>query len=80
MLKFINLLLIGILSIPIFAYDRAKIPSYDTTYYEKGNKYRQIYIDEGKYEIYILIRNDTIILNDREKTTTTYHRVNEKTK
>lgn len=47
--------------------DNSKIPSYDTTYVEKGDSFRQIYINDGKSETYILLRNDSIILWDVEK-------------
>lgn len=47
--------------------DKSYIPSYDTTYYEKGNKYRQIYVNGDTEETYILIKNDTIVLHDVEK-------------
>jgi len=47
--------------------DSSKIPSYDTTYVEGQDSFRQIYINDGKSETYILIRNDSIILWDVEK-------------
>ena len=47
--------------------DNSKIPSYDTTYVEKGDSFRQIYINDGKSETYILIKNDSILLWDADK-------------
>lgn len=47
--------------------DNSRIPSYDTTYVEGQDSFRQIYISDGKSETYILLRNDSIILWDVEK-------------
>lgn len=47
--------------------DSSKIPSYDTTYVEKGDSFRQIYINDGKSETYILIKNDSIVLWEVDK-------------
>lgn len=47
--------------------DNSKIPSYDTTYVEKGDTFRQIYINDGKSETYILIQNDSIVLWEVDK-------------
>lgn len=47
--------------------DNSKIPSYDTTYVEKGDSFRQIYINDGKSETYILIKNDSIVLWEVDK-------------
>lgn len=47
--------------------DNSKIPSYDTTYVEKGDSFRQIYINDGKSETYILIKNDSILLWEVDK-------------
>lgn len=47
--------------------DSSYIPSYDTTYYEDGNKYRQIYVNGKEEETYILIKNDSMILFDVDK-------------
>lgn len=49
--------------------DSSKIPSYDTTYVEKGDSFRQIYINDGveRTETFILVRNDSIVLWDVER-------------
>ncbi len=49
--------------------DSSLISSYDTTYTEKGNVYRQIYICNRteKTETFILIKNDSILLWDVDK-------------
>lgn len=57
--------------------DDAKIPSYDIEYDEDSTHYRQIYIDDGEFETYILIRNDTVILFDKVSKHTTYHRISD---
>lgn len=47
--------------------DNSKIPSYDTTYVEGQDSFRQIYINDGKSETYILIKKDSILLWDVDK-------------
>lgn len=47
--------------------DCSKIPSYDTSYVEKGDTFRQIYINDGKSETFILIKNDSILLWNVDK-------------
>lgn len=49
--------------------DSSLIPSYDTTYTENGNVYRQIYICNRteKTETFILIKNDSIVLWNVDK-------------
>lgn len=47
--------------------DSSKIPSYDTTYVEGKDTFRQIYVNDGKSETYILIKNDSIVLWDVDK-------------
>ncbi len=47
--------------------DNSKIPSYDTTYMEGRDSFRQIYINDGKSETYILIKNDSIVLWEVDK-------------
>ncbi len=47
--------------------DNSKIPSYDTTYVEERDSFRQIYINDGKSETFILIKNDSILLWDIDK-------------
>lgn len=49
--------------------DNSRIPSYDTTYIEGQDTFRQIYICDknAKTETYILIKNGTTILKDTEK-------------
>ena len=60
------LFLIFISSPPIVAFEDSRIQSYDTTYYEDSIKYRQIYINGPEYETYILMRNDSVILYEKE--------------
>lgn len=48
-------------------YEDTTVPSYDTTFVEKGDTFRQIYINDGKSEMYILIQNDSIVLWDADK-------------
>lgn len=49
--------------------DSSLIPSYDTTYTEGRDTFRQIYICNRteKTEIYILIKNDSIVLWNVDK-------------
>jgi len=47
--------------------DNSKIPSYDTTYVEGQDSFRQIYINDGRSETYILIKNDSIVLWEVDK-------------
>ncbi|MBS7364517.1 MAG: hypothetical protein KIH03_11995 [Paludibacteraceae bacterium] len=50
-------------------YEDTTIPSYDTTWTENGDRYRQIYICDRKErtETVIIIRNDSVLLRETTK-------------
>ncbi|MBE6325466.1 MAG: hypothetical protein E7077_00170 [Bacteroidales bacterium] len=50
-------------------YEDTTIPSYDTTWTENGDRYRQIYICDRKErtETVIIIRNDSVLLCEKTK-------------
>ena len=50
-------------------YEDTTIPSYDTTWTEKGDCYRQIYICNRteRTETVIIIRNDSVLLCEKTK-------------
>lgn len=50
-------------------YEDTTIPSYDTTWTENGDRYRQIYICNRtkRTETVIIIRNDSVLLCEKTK-------------
>lgn len=50
-------------------YEDTTIPSYDTTWTENGDRYRQIYICDRKErtETVIIIKNDSVLLCEKTK-------------
>lgn len=50
-------------------YEDTTIPSYDTTWTENGDRYRQIYIcnRNERTETVIIIRNDSVLLCEKTK-------------
>lgn len=50
-------------------YEDTTIPSYDTTWTENGDRYRQIYICDRneRTETVIIIRNDSVLLCEKTK-------------
>lgn len=50
-------------------YEDTTIPSYDTTWTENGDRYRQIYICDRKErtETVIIIKNDSVLLWEKIK-------------
>lgn len=50
-------------------YEDTTIPSYDTTWTENGDRYRQIYICNRteRTETVIIIRNDSVLLRETTK-------------
>lgn len=66
MKKFLLIITVIITAITTIFSENTRIKSYDTIYYRDSIKYRQIYINDDVCETYILVKNDSIILFEKD--------------